>query len=1101
MGIIENEAGNHLRYRIGIDVGSHSTGYAAVEVDDSGMPVSILNSVVFMHDSGIDPDGAKFAQTRKARSGFARRARRLVRARKKRLKNLDETLMQLGYPLVDLETLTDPHAPWHIRAALTDHFIEDPEERLKSISIAIRHIARHRGWRSPYAKIETLFVTAEPSEFLVALNSRVGAALGQTLPPDLTPGEVISQYLTDFPEGRIRGAEGILSGKLHQTDNAQEIRLIAQTQKLSDDDLNILLRKVFYAKSPRGSASALRGKDALPGQGALPRAEKAHPVFQLFRIAGVLTNLRIVQGGVSRQLDPDELSLLVDLLTDSNRSDDLSWADVAETLGVSRRELRGTAKEGVDGAPSLSRPPIDVTDRAIRESKIPWLVEWWDSADLVRRGLMIDALSNSGGSQIDTEIDDEIAEVLEQATETDQEKFEKINLPSGRAAYSLDSMSRLTDAMLEMGIDLHEARKYVFRVDDTWTPPADPIGLPVGNPAVDRVTKQINRWLMGIESRFGTPESIYIEHVRNALGSEKVRREYERDIERRRKANMATYESMREQLNISGRTRRSELIRYQAIQRQGGNCAYCGCAIDFRTAEMDHIVPRAGAGSTNTRSNLLAVCRRCNHSKGKMPFAVWAATTSNDKVSLENVIQAIRVWERDSGMTAQAFNRFKREVIERLTLTTPDDEIDGRSLESVAWMASELRHRIDAHFNRQERIVDVAVFRGSLTASARKASGFENRVNLIGGHGKTRFDRRHHAMDAVVIALMDRSVAKTLAERDSIRDAQRISGEAETWKSYTGATVATQQRWNRWKDSMLRAVELFNLALTDDAIPILENMRLRQGSGAIHEATISELSKVALGAELSSELIDRAATPALWTALTRHPDYNPSTGLPADSNRHIRVNGTHFRADDKLPFFKSSSASVMVRGGSAQLGNAIHHARIYRIEGKKKPIYAMLRVYQIDLAKVQDRDLFTAPLAPSTISVRTAEPKLRTALASGTASYIGWLVEGDELRLDPSSFNTHAIGTFFSEYPRCQSWRIAGFPSPSRFRLRPMVLSGEGLPEGAGEAIQTITFDRGWLSTVNTLLSTTELQVVRRNALGERRITQKTSLPSSYVLR
>ena len=83
------------------------------------------------------------------------------------------------------------------------------------------------------------------------------------------------------------------------------------------------------------------------------------------------------------------------------------------------------------------------------------LKEWWKEADDEQRGYMVDAFSNSGGSEDGTDVNDEVAELLEQATEDDQLEFEKISLPQGRAAYSLDSLRRLTDRMLRDGVDLH----------------------------------------------------------------------------------------------------------------------------------------------------------------------------------------------------------------------------------------------------------------------------------------------------------------------------------------------------------------------------------------------------------------------------------------------------------------------------------------------------------------------------------------------------------------------------------------------------------------------------------------------------------------------
>lgn len=45
-GMNDKDASQQLRYRVGIDVGTHSIGFCAVEVDESGMPIQLLNSMV-----------------------------------------------------------------------------------------------------------------------------------------------------------------------------------------------------------------------------------------------------------------------------------------------------------------------------------------------------------------------------------------------------------------------------------------------------------------------------------------------------------------------------------------------------------------------------------------------------------------------------------------------------------------------------------------------------------------------------------------------------------------------------------------------------------------------------------------------------------------------------------------------------------------------------------------------------------------------------------------------------------------------------------------------------------------------------------------------
>lgn len=182
-----------------------------------------------------------------------------------------------------------------------------------------------------------------------------------------------------------------------------------------------------------------------------------------------------------------------------------------------------------------------------------------------------------------------------------------------------------------------------------------------------------------------------------------------------------------------------------------------------------------------------------------------------------------------------------------------------------------------------------------------------------------------------------------------------------------------------------------------------------------------------------------------------------------------------------------------------ELGSSIHHARIYRIDGKKTA-YAMVRVFQVDLMRMKHQDVLTTPLKPSAISMRTAEPKIRQALANGTATQIGWLVEGDELRIDTSKYRGGFIGEVLERYPEATSWRVAGFPTSARLRLRPYLLSAEGLDKDADKAMKDLLEGSGWRPSVNVVFSSGTVEVVRRNCLAEPRYGCRASLPTSFVV-
>lgn len=1115
-------------YHAGIDVGTNSVGLAAIEVDSKGLPLNILNSMVVLHDSGVDPGKAKTGATRLANSGTARRTRKLIARRRKRLQKLDRYIEAQGWPLIDLSSLPDPYTPWKIRAELTQGRLKG-EEQGRALSIALRHMARHRGWRSPYERIESLRSPKEASKQFKDLKQRVTELSGVIFDEDATPAEVVcdaglspslrlrSAPSTNYTKGAILAGEpvggkpkkGLLGGKLMQSDNANELRKIGEVQGLDTETVNELIDHIFAAESPKGKASKRAKKDDLPGQDQYVRAPRAHLAFQRFRIVAAVANLRIRETGSKhgRLLSKEEKTKTIEFLMSADGTDGVTWSDVAKELRIERESLCGTAKCGAEGERPSSFPPVNSSNISITRSKIEPLAKWWKEASDDERSALIIALSNADELTDEQPGAETVRQFLSSLDEQVLEKIDKISLPRGRAAYSVNSLERLTRRMLEDSVDLFDARKLEFGVENNWSPKPDPIGEPVGNPAVDRVLKIVNRWLLAVTRKWGPPNIVNIEHVRAGFTSEIQVREYERENKKNRNRNLAILEALRDKLGTSDKIRREDITRFAALRRQNCQCAYCGEAITFSDCEMDHIVPRKGQGSTNTRNNLVATCERCNKSKSNMPFSVWAQNCDIPGVSVEAVIGRVRTWIKDPELSPKQYNNFKRDVIERFRKTAEDDAIDNRSIESVAWMATELADRIGSHFREAGADTQVKVYRGWLTSEARKASGFEGKVNLIGGRGKTRLDRRHHAMDAATIALMRQSVAQTLVERASIRESERLRRVvSSSWKDYRGADRDKQFSYGSWLNSMKVLAELFNRAIDADEIPVTQNLRLRLGNGEAHDATIRKFgdSKKCVGAPWKIEEIDRASTPQLWLALTRQADFDKKDGLPKNPLREIRVKNQWFNAEENVALFPTKSAAIAIRGGYAEIGNTIHHARLYKLPGKK-PTYGMIRVFAIDLLRTQHSDLFSSPLLPESISLRTAETKVRRAVEDGTAMYIGWLVDGDEIVIDPETkaFDSNNIGEYLSEFPGTKRWRVDGFPDKERLRLRPLQLAGEGLPEDASAGIKEILGPKGkgWRVAINTLFKSPQLVVVRRTALGTVRKLSRGHLPLTTRLR
>ncbi|RSX55612.1 HNH endonuclease [Bifidobacterium dolichotidis] len=1132
----------NLRYRVGIDVGLNSVGLAAIEVDSDDNPLRILNAQSVIHDGGVDPQSQKTADSRRQQAGIARRTRRMRRNRVKRLKALDNWLISHNYPVYEADEL-DWFEAWKVRDQAATAYIEDDEDRQDAISIAMRHIANHRGWRNPYMAIENLLDVQLPEsnqyfELREAAEQQCG---GQELPEDATPAQLICAVL-DYNDGRpirvrtstgskkIGDREGLIHQRLMQTDNAYEVRKILSTQRIPEDQIRELIRLVFAAKSPKGSATERVGSDPLdPSQ---KRALKASLAFQRYRILNMLTNIRIAENGAERPLTVEEKQHVYEFLMQQT-SDKVTWGDVAEQLQITRHNLKGVGKQTEDGEDRVSsRPPVVVTTQriaALKDSKLrKSLQQWWDTNNDDAREAMIELLSNS--VDIDKVRDElryaEAIDFIEQLDDDTLAKLDTVDLPAGRAAYSAKTLKALTERMLTTADDLHEARKVLFNISDDWRPAQPAIGAPIGNPAVDRVLKIVNRYLMNIEQRWGKPASIQIEHVRGGFNSTKTARDmknkYERSIADRTKYR----DEIKQQLASLGvdTVREYDVRRLEAITRQNGKCLYCGRTITFFDCEMDHIVPRRGTGSTNTRNNFAAVCEYCNRAKSNTPFAVWCTTDSAKErgVSLKDAINRVKMFNINPlEYRGREATNFKQSIISRLKQTELDDPIDNRSIESVAWMADELHRRIDWHFNRsndaQPDATKVGVFRGSITASARKASGIEGRIHFIHSHTKTRLDRRHHAIDAAVIAMMRPGVAQILTERDNLRRSQMITNTPDVvfgdWRNYPTESARGYHLFQAWLGSMNSLVNLLNDALDADRVHVLYPQRLALGNSIAHDATIHALKKIPLGDAIDAETIRRSATPAQYCALTRLPDYDEKEGLPENLDRTIQVNGHHLGPADNVEFFAGPAAQIAVQQGSADIGSAIHHARVYRCwktqkNGKRKEFFGMIRVFQTDLLKYRHDDLFTCPLPPQSISMRYADPKTTQAVARGDAEYIGYLLINDVIELHFGEAEKSQIGDFL-DFARPDSsinpgiankWVLVGMPEAARLKLRPLYFASEGLQniENVEKSVCQI-LGNGWRPTFG-VVAEHHARILRRNALGDQRITSEAHLPVSWEL-
>lgn len=1117
-------------YRIGVDVGDRSVGLAAIEFDDAGLPIKKLALVTFRHDGGLDPTKNKTPMSRKETRGIARRTMRMNRRRKQRLRDLDKVLEKLGYTVPEGPE-PETYEAWTSRALLASIKLASADELNEHLVRAVRHMARHRGWANPWWSLDQLEkASQEPSETFEIILARARELFGEKVPVNPTLGmlgalaannEVLmrprrnynakeannpkkaGKYLADY------GTQPLMAAKVRQEDQLAELRRICEVQGI-EDQYEALREAVFTHVRPYVPKDRV-GKDPLSPSEI--RASRASLEFQEFRILDSVANLRVRTDSHSkRELSESEYDTAVDFLMSYTGKEQPSWADVAEEIGVPGNRLIAPVLEDVQ----QKTAPFDRSSAAFEKAmnKKTEARQWWESNDDDQlRSLFIMFLADATDDTAEAAVEAGLYELFESWPEEEREALSNIAFESGRAGYSATTLSKLSEYMHEHRVGLHEARKAVFGVDDTWRPPLAKLEEQTGQPTVDRVLTILRRFVLDCERQWGRPQAITVEHARTGLMGPAQRQ----DILREQKKNREENERIRNELRESGveNPKRVDVRRHLVIQEQECQCLYCGTMITTTTSELDHIVPRAGGGSSR-RENLAAVCRYCNAMKSNTPFYRWASPEK-----LKETIDRVRQLKafKDPKKAKMLKNQ-----IRRLKQTEADDPIDERSLASTSYAAVAVRERLEQHFNEGLALDDKSrvaldVYAGAVTRESRRAGGIDERILLRGEHDKNRFDVRHHAVDAAVMTLLNRSVALTLEQRHQMKRESMETKRDNGWRDFTGLAPTSQEKFLEWRKAATVLGDLLAEAIEDDSIAVVSPLRLRPQNGSVHDDTINAVKKLTLGSAWPADAVKRIVDPEIYLAMK--DVLGKLKELPEDSARSLELSdGRYIEADDEVLFFPKKAASILTPRGAAEIGDSIHHARLYSWLTKKGELkFGMLRVYGAEfpwlMRESGSRDVLRMPIHPGSQSFRGMQDGVRKAVESGEAVEFAWITQDDELEFDPEDYIAHGgddeLNRLLQVMPE-RRWRVDGFYNAGTLRIRPALLSAEQLPSELQKKVASKTLSdvelillravqRGLFVATGGFLPLESLKVIRRNNLGFPRWRGNGNLPTSFEVR
>ena len=769
-------------YRLGIDVGSNSLGWFVVWLNKDGSPGSLGPGGVRIYPDGRDPKSkSSNAVTRR----HARGARRLRDRYLKRRADLMEALIETGLMPGEeqarkaLESL-DPYA---IRAGALD-----TAQPLHHVGRCLFHLDQRRGFQSNRKTEQGDEESGVIKEAAGRLRAMMEAEQARTL------GEFLYRRHKEREPVRIRNRS--LGGKAQYDFYPLREMVLAEFEaiwrrqaehhpEMTADARARIHDAIFFQrdlKPPLVGKCSLEPAPDLDDRDGF-RCPWAHPLAQQFRIWQEVRNLEIIETGrTPRRLEKAEGDLVALALFKNKK---LTFDKIRGLLGLSP-----AAKFNLE---SDKRSELLGDQTAVRLSATKLFGKSWWALPLARQIEVVMLL-------LDDEDESQVIARLRSDFGLDQAAARAVSttlLPDGHCRLGLRAIGKLVPRMAA-GMSYPEA------VATEYGHPHQPTGersrtgylpyygewladdvLGTGDPGDNNETRwgrfpnptvhiglgQIRRTVNALIRVYGPPAEVVVEMTRAfKLSPVQLAR-----VESEQLANQRRNDERRDTLRAMGLAENprnvlklrlwEELNPKDPLDRR---CPFTGESISIarlfsEDVEIEHLIPFQDSWDDSAANKTLSM-RFANRAKGKQtPYEAFSSSPRIDgfQYDWDAIVQ------RAAGLPRAKRRRFEPHARERLGAS---EGFQARLLNETGWLASVAKRYLAA-------VVDpykINVLPGRLTALIRAKWGLKD---LLPDHNysdsKNRKDHRHHAVDALVAAMTDRSLLHRMSsayddERDKI---------------------------------------------------------------------------------------------------------------------------------------------------------------------------------------------------------------------------------------------------------------------------------------------------------------------------------------------
>ena len=328
-----------------------------------------------------------------------------------------------------------------------------------------------------------------------------------------------------------------------------------------------------------------------------------------------------------------------------------------------------------------------------------------------------------------------------------------LEFEQGHSNHSLKAINKLLP-YLKKGMIYSEARKeagYGYEGEEIDAQETLPLPPETNNPIVNKSLHELRRVVNAVIKKHGKPDAIRIEMARDLeMNTRRVK-----DAIKRNKEN----EKLNEEADSvftekTGRATASgaDRIKYRLWVEQGHRCIYSGVCIKksqliSNETEVDHIIPKSLC-LDNSFTNKVICFTGENRFKGqKTPIEAWGG----DEERWNQITQQLEKTYQDLPL-----KKYRKYVThpKKKQFYMKQEDIASKYGMSAAQLNDTRYISTVAQRYVKDLGCDVSVTKGAIVSEARYWWGLNS---LLGEtNQKERSDHRHHAIDAVVIACINR---------------------------------------------------------------------------------------------------------------------------------------------------------------------------------------------------------------------------------------------------------------------------------------------------------------------------------------------------------